>query len=103
VLLYGTPEYLPVDEKTPGEIPLTIWYIQHTVEHYLFQNKTLNGLSFIVLRYANVYGPRQNPRGEGGVVAIFAGKMLSGEQPTILGWGINPGIMFMSPTSFALI
>jgi UDP-glucose 4-epimerase len=85
--LYGTPEYLPVDEKHPVKSLSPYGVSKHTVEHYLFQNQTLNGLSFIVLRYANVYGPRQNPRGEGGVVAIFAGKMLSGEQPTIYGLG----------------
>ena len=85
--LYGTPEYLPVDEKHPVKSISPYGISKHTVEHYLFQNQTLNGLSFIALRYANVYGPRQNPRGEGGVVAIFAGKMLSGEQPTIYGLG----------------
>ena len=85
--LYGTPEYLPVDEKHPVKSLSPYGISKHTVEHYLFQNQTLNGLSFIVLRYANVYGPRQNPRGEGGVVAIFAGKMLSSEQPTIYGLG----------------
>jgi UDP-glucose 4-epimerase len=85
--LYGTPQYLPVDEKHPVKSISPYGISKHTVEHYLFQNQALNGLSFIVLRYANVYGPRQNPRGEGGVVAIFAGKMLSGEQPTIYGLG----------------
>jgi UDP-glucose 4-epimerase len=85
--LYGTPEYLPVDEKHPMKSLSPYGISKHTVEHYLFQNQTLHGLSFIVLRYANVYGPRQNPRGEGGVVAIFAGKMLGGEQPTIYGLG----------------
>jgi UDP-glucose 4-epimerase len=85
--LYGTPEYLPVDENHPVK-PLSPYGIsKHTVEHYLYQNHILYGLSFIALRYANVYGPRQNPRGEGGVVAIFAGKMLEGEQPTIYGLG----------------
>ena len=85
--LYGTPEYLPVDEKHPVKSLSPYGISKHTVEHYLFQNQTLHGLSFIVLRYANVYGPRQNPRGEGGVIAIFAGKMLSREQPTIYGLG----------------
>ena len=85
--LYGTPEYLPVDEKHPVKSLSPYGVSKHTVEHYLFQSYTLYGLSFIVLRYANVYGPRQNPRGEGGVVAIFAGKMLGGEKPTKYGLG----------------
>jgi UDP-glucose 4-epimerase len=85
--LYGTPEYLPVDEKHPVN-PLSPYGVsKHTVEHYLFQNHIVNGLSFIALRYANVYGPRQNPHGEGGVVAIFAGQMLGGENPVIYGTG----------------
>lgn len=85
--LYGTPEYLPVDEKHPIN-PLSPYGIsKHTVEHYLCQHQSLYGLSYVALRYANVYGSRQNPRGEGGVVAIFAGKLLAGEQPTIFGTG----------------
>jgi UDP-glucose 4-epimerase len=85
--LYGTPEYLPVDEKHPVN-PLSPYGVsKHTVEHYLAVNLHLHGLSYIALRYANVYGPRQNPLGEGGVIAIFCGKMLAGEQPTIFGSG----------------
>lgn len=85
--LYGKPESLPINESHPVN-PLAHYGIsKHTVEHYLLVYHTLNGLDYIALRYANVYGPRQNPRGEGGVVAIFAGKMLSGECPTIYGSG----------------
>lgn len=85
--LYGIPEYLPVDEKHPVN-PLSPYGIsKHTVEHYLFQHRYLYDLSYTALRYANVYGPRQNPRGEGGVVAIFAGSLLAGDQPTIFGDG----------------
>jgi UDP-glucose 4-epimerase len=85
--LYGTPEYLPVDEEHPVK-PLSPYGVsKHTVEHYLLQAHALHRLSFAALRYANVYGPRQNTRGEGGVVAIFAGKMLGAEQPTIYGQG----------------
>ena len=85
--LYGTPEYLPVDEKHPVKSLSPYGVSKHTGELYLFQNHVVYGLSYIALRYSNVYGPRQNPRGEGGVVAIFAGKMLSGEKPTIYGLG----------------
>lgn len=85
--LYGKPQYLPVDEAHPVN-PLAHYGIsKHTVEHYLAVYNGINGISYVALRYANVYGPRQNPRGEGGVVAIFTGKILSGEQPTIYGSG----------------
>lgn len=83
--VYGEPKYLPADEKHPVS-PISQYGIsKHTVEHYI--NLYSENLDFTVLRYANVYGPRQNPAGEAGVVAIFAGKMLRGEQPTIFGKG----------------
>jgi UDP-glucose 4-epimerase len=85
--LYGTPEYLPVDEIHPVKALSPYGVSKHTVEHYLFQHQNVYGLPFVALRYANVYGPRQNTHGEGGVVAIFAGKMLSGEKPTVYGRG----------------
>ncbi len=85
--LYGAPEYLPVDEIHPVKSLSPYGVSKHTVEHYLFQNHVVYGLPFVALRYANVYGPRQNTHGEGGVVAIFAGQMLSGETPTIYGLG----------------
>jgi UDP-glucose 4-epimerase len=85
--LYGTPEYLPVDEIHPVKALSPYGVSKHTVEHYLYQYQNVYGLPFIALRYANVYGPRQNTHGEGGVVAIFAGQMLGGETPTIYGMG----------------
>jgi UDP-glucose 4-epimerase len=57
------------------------------VEHYLHLYSIINGLEYVALRYSNVYGPRQNPYGEAGVVAIFAIQMLTGKQPTIFGSG----------------
>ncbi|HXH41792.1 MAG TPA: NAD-dependent epimerase/dehydratase family protein, partial [Thermoanaerobaculia bacterium] len=57
------------------------------VEHYLHYYRVVHGLSSVALRYANVYGPRQNAHGEAGVVAIFAGQLLAGEQPAINGSG----------------
>jgi len=85
--LYGTPDYLPIDEKHPVKSLSPYGVSKHTVEHYLSQYHSAYGLPYIALRYANVYGPRQNIHGEGGVVAIFAGKMLGGETPTIYGQG----------------
>ena len=85
--VYGEPQYQPVDEKHPIN-PISQYGIsKHTVEHYLYLYSVLYGLNCVVLRYPNVYGPRQNPGAEAGVVAIFAWKMLKGEQPTIFGSG----------------
>jgi len=85
--IYGEPQYLPVDERHPIN-PLSQYGIsKHTVEHYLYLYGLQYRLNYVVLRYPNVYGPRQNPDGEAGVVAIFAGQMLRGEKPTIFGSG----------------
>jgi UDP-glucose 4-epimerase len=85
--LYGDPLYLPADEKHPIN-PLSQYGVsKHAVEHYLYLYNVLHGLEFVTLRYANVYGRRQNPFGEAGVVAIFATQMLTGVQPTIFGPG----------------
>lgn len=85
--VYGEPEYLPVDEKHPINPSSPYGVSKHTVEHYLYLHGRGYGLNYAVLRYSNVYGPRQNPEGEAGVVAIFAGQMLAGKQPTIFGTG----------------
>lgn len=85
--MYGEQEYFPADEKHP-ERPLSPYGIsKFACEKYLFYYKAVHRLDYMVLRYANVYGPRQNPHGEAGVVAIFTEKMLRGEQPTINGDG----------------
>jgi UDP-glucose 4-epimerase len=85
--IYGDPEYIPADEAHPIN-PISQYGIsKHTVEHYLYLYSILYGLKYVTLRYANVYGPRQNPHGEAGVVAIFATQMLTGVQPSIFGPG----------------
>lgn len=85
--VYGEPEYLPADEQHPVN-PLDPYGASKAAfEHYLPLYRTNYGLSFTSLRYANVYGPRQDPFGEAGVVAIFTGKMLCGEQAIINGSG----------------
>src|SRR5690606_35378080 len=60
---------------------------KHTVEHYLFMYGQNYGLNYTVLRYPNVFGPRQDPRGEAGVVSIFTLQMLQGKPVTIFGDG----------------
>ena len=85
--VYGEPIYLPVDEAHPIA-PISPYGIsKHTVEHYLFLAAASAGLNYTVLRYANIYGPRQHPHGGAGVVAIFAESMLKGIPPTIFGDG----------------
>ena len=85
--IYGDPQYLPADENHPIN-PISQYGVsKHTVEHYLHLYSIINGLEYVALRYSNVYGPRQNPYGEAGVVAIFAIQMLTGKQPTIFGPG----------------
>lgn len=85
--VYGEPEYLPCDEAHPVNPICPYGASKHTVEHYLYMYRVLYGLPYVVLRYPNVYGPRQDPNGEAGVVAIFIGQMLAGKQPTIFGSG----------------
>jgi UDP-glucose 4-epimerase len=85
--VYGEPQYLPADESHPV-CPLDPYGASKAAfEHYLPLYHTHYGVSFTVLRYANVYGPRQDPLGEAGVVAIFTGQMLRGEQAVINGSG----------------
>jgi UDP-glucose 4-epimerase len=85
--IYGEPEQLPAGEAAPVE-PLAPYGIsKHTFEHYLLNARRLYGLPFVVLRYGNVYGPRQSSQGEAGVVAIFCEQMLRGITPTIYGDG----------------
>jgi UDP-glucose 4-epimerase len=84
---YGEPREIPVSEDCPIN-PITPYGItKHTVEHYLFTYRVLYGLNYVVLRYGNVYGPRQSSQGEAGVFAMFCEQMLAGSQPVIYGDG----------------
>jgi len=85
--IYGDANIIPTPENYP-EFPLSPYGIEKlTTEKYLNYYHKVFGLSFISLRLANVYGPRQNSKGEAGVVAIFCDKMLSRKQPIINGDG----------------
>ena len=85
--LYGEGRSLPATEEHPVNPEAPYGASKHTVEHYLYIWKLLHGLDYTVLRYPNVYGPRQNPHGEAGVNAIFIGMMLEGKRPRIFGTG----------------
>jgi UDP-glucose 4-epimerase len=85
--IYGEQDYFPADENHPTR-PLSPYGITKLcTEKYLFYYRAVYGIDHVILRYANVYGPRQNPHGEAGVIAIFCDKMLKGEQPIINGDG----------------
>ena len=85
--LYGEPEKLPVPESHPHR-PLSPYGVSKKAAcDYLAAYRELHGLEFTALALANIYGPRQDPHGEAGVVAIFAGRLLAGETCTIFGDG----------------
>ncbi len=87
--IYGEQDYFPADENHPLR-PLSPYGITKlTTEKYLFYYQHAYELKYSILRYANVYGPRQNPHGEAGVVAIFTEKMLQGQKPVINGDGLQ--------------
>jgi UDP-glucose 4-epimerase len=84
---YGDTDERPTPE-TLKEWPLSPYGIAKlSIDKYLHYYHAIFGLKYTSLRYGNVYGPRQNPHGEAGVVAIFLKKMLTGETPTINGDG----------------
>ena len=87
--VYGEQEVFPASEAHPTR-PLSPYGISKlTCEYYLEYYRRVAGLKYVVLRLANVYGPRQNADGEAGVIAIFAQNMLRGEQPRINGNGFQ--------------
>ncbi len=87
--MYGEQERFPADETHPAR-PLSPYGVAKlAVERYLYFFHREYGLDAVALRYANVYGPRQNPHGEAGVVAIFLDRLLSGQAATINGDGLQ--------------
>lgn len=85
--VYGEPRYLPADEQHPIDPLDPYGASKHFVEHYLYIYRKHYGLDYTVLRYPNVYGPRQDPLGEAGVVAIWTAHMLQGEPAVVYGSG----------------
>ncbi len=85
--IYGDSDIVPTPESAP-QLPISPYGIgKLSVEKYLYYYHIVHGLDYTVLRYANVYGPRQNSHGEAGVVAIFCDKLLKNQPPIINGDG----------------
>lgn len=82
---YGTPEHLPIDEETVQRPESPYGITKMVAEHYLRYWQEANGLHYTMLRYGNVFGPRQDPNGEAGVIAIFAKQFLAHE-PVRIDW-----------------
>jgi UDP-glucose 4-epimerase len=86
-VVYGEPEVRPTPETAP-KLPLSPYGVTKlAAEYYLYYYHRVHGLDYVALRYANVYGPRQDPHGEAGVVAIFSRRILGGESLTVFGDG----------------
>jgi UDP-glucose 4-epimerase len=82
---FGTPDRLPITDATPQNPSSPYGITKMVGEHYLRFYRATRGLDFTALRYGNVYGPRQDPNGEAGVISIFIGKFLA-RQPVRIDW-----------------
>ena len=87
--VYGEQKVFAADESHPLGPISPYGVAKLATEHYLYYFSKVYGLDYIALRYANIYGPRQDPHGEAGVVAIFSKKMLAGGTPLINGDGLQ--------------
>lgn len=85
--VYGQPAELPLRETAPKRPANPYGASKSEAESVLAQELRGSGVDFVSLRFSNVYGPRQDWRGEGGVVAIFAAAMTEGRPPVVLGTG----------------
>jgi len=86
-VVYGEPEQIPTPESAP-KLPRSPYGVTKlTGEQYLHYYRMVRGLEYVAMRYSNVFGPRQDPHGEAGVVAIFCNRLLNGEPLTIFGDG----------------
>jgi UDP-glucose 4-epimerase len=85
--IYGEQDTFPADESHPCRPVSPYGVAKLATESYLFFYRAQYGIEYAAMRYANVYGPRQDPHGEAGVVAIFCGRLLAGQPVTIFGDG----------------
>jgi UDP-glucose 4-epimerase len=88
-VVYGEPEQRPTPETAP-KLPESPYGVTKLAgEQYLYYYHRVHGLEYAALRYSNVYGPRQDPHGEAGVVAIFSTRLIKGEPLTVFGDGVQ--------------
>ena len=87
--IYGEQDEFPCDEDHPRRPVSPYGVAKLATEAYLYFYRVQDGIEYLALRYGNVYGPRQDPHGEAGVVAIFCGKILDGAAVTIYGDGLQ--------------
>ena len=87
--IYGEGRILPATEEHPVAPEAGYGQSKYAAEGYCELYSRLHGVSTVSLRYGNVFGPRQDPLGEAGVIAIFCGRLLAGERPTIFGDGLQ--------------
>lgn len=85
--IYGEQDYFPADEEHPIRPESPYGITKRSVELYLHYFHKVHGIDYTIFRYSNVYGPRQDPHGEAGVVAIFSNALLAGKQVVIFGDG----------------
>lgn len=85
--IYGETDVVPTPEAVPPDPVSAYGLSKLSVEHYARWFRRRRGLDVVTLRYGNVYGPRQDPRGDAGVIAIFCDRVLAGRRPTIYGDG----------------
>ena len=86
-VVYGEPEVRPTPETAPKAPESPYGVSKLAGEHYLYYYHRIHGLEYAALRYSNVYGPRQDPHGEAGVVAIFSTRLLEEQPLTVFGTG----------------
>ena len=87
--IYGEAREIPAPESHPTEPEAAYGQSKLAAEGYCRLFRRLHGFSTVSLRYGNVYGPRQDPLGEAGVIAIFCGKLIDGGKPTVFGDGLQ--------------
>jgi UDP-glucose 4-epimerase len=85
--IYGETAVVPTSETVPADPVSAYGLSKLSAEHYARWFRRARGLDVVTLRYGNVYGPRQDPRGDAGVIAIFCDRVLAGRRPTVYGDG----------------
>jgi UDP-glucose 4-epimerase len=85
--IYGEQDFFPADESHPCRPVSPYGVAKFATESYLYFYRAQYGIDYAAMRYANVYGPRQDPHGDAGVVAIFCGRLLENKPVTIFGDG----------------